>query len=505
MSPEPTGPSRDNCDHPSLTTGGIPIISPGADALATSTIEEESGRRIRFKRTDKHPARGRIPAGLKVLIVAAFMIALGYGLVAPVLPSYARSFNVGVAATTIVVSALATTRLLFAPGAGKLITSFGERPVYTWGMMIVSVSSFINAAAWDYWVLLASRAFAGIGSVMFTVSAMGLLVRLAPPNMRGRISGYYATAFLLGNILGPVLGGALSGLGMRLPFAIYGVALLVSGAIVWFMMPSSAAIEAGRLEAAHATERRSEAKPAGTGDAGPSAQNPAQDEASPIREDNDAVKVPPLTVLGALKFSNYRSALVTNFSVGWAILGVQSSIIPLLAAYLATGGDPAKGSEGTLLASAVMAVGSGANALTQTVSGRISDAIGRRIMIFSGLVLCSCAVAGIGFASAPWVLLALITVLGVGAALMTPSLQAAIADIIGAKRDGGQVLATFQMLSDFGMILGPLLAGMVADTWGFTPAFLLCGALLALAASTWLPFMKPSWPRELADPEYTGR
>ena len=130
------------------------------------------------------------------------MIALGYGLVAPVLPSFARSFNVGVAATTIVVSALAAMRLVFAPGAGKLISRFGERPIYTCGMVIVAVSSFVNAAAWDYWVLLASRAFAGIGSVMFTVSAMGLLVRLAPSHMRGRVSGYYATAFLLGNIMG---------------------------------------------------------------------------------------------------------------------------------------------------------------------------------------------------------------------------------------------------------------------------------------------------------------
>lgn len=37
---------------------------------------------------------------------------------------------------------------------------------------------------------------------MFTVSAMGLLVHLSPAHMRGRISGYYAAAFLLGNLLG---------------------------------------------------------------------------------------------------------------------------------------------------------------------------------------------------------------------------------------------------------------------------------------------------------------
>lgn len=123
----------------------------------------------------------RVPTGLKVLIVASFMIAVGFGLVAPVLPNYAQNFNATVTMATMVVSALAITRLLFAPTAGKIITRFGERPVYTIGMLIVSVTSFMIAFAWDYWVLLAARAAAGIGSVMFTVSAMGLLVRLSLP------------------------------------------------------------------------------------------------------------------------------------------------------------------------------------------------------------------------------------------------------------------------------------------------------------------------------------
>ena len=150
--PEPTTPERNNhCDHPSTTTGSLPIITPGADALGTATIEEETGRRIRFTRTRETVQGGKIPTGLKVLIAASFMIALGYGLVAPVLPSFARSFNVGVTATTIVVSALAAMRLAFAPSAGKLISRFGERPIYTCGMIIVAVSSFVNAAAWDYW------------------------------------------------------------------------------------------------------------------------------------------------------------------------------------------------------------------------------------------------------------------------------------------------------------------------------------------------------------------
>ena len=519
--PSNTG-STQQCtpDYMSAATGAIPIVSPGADAIASATIEDESGRRIQLTKADEAestppetPAKTRIPTGLKVLIAASFMIALGYGLVAPVLPSFARSFNVGVAATTIVVSALAAMRLVFAPGAGKLISRFGERPIYTCGMVIVAVSSFVNAAAWDYWVLLASRAFAGIGSVMFTVSAMGLLVRLAPSHMRGRVSGYYATAFLLGNIMGPVVGGALSGLGMRLPFALYGCSLLVAGAIVWFMLPPADQIDAEREAYSLPTQddvapsASSDADKPGTADA-PAADAPASVRNSASGQEPSQQKTPTpavMTVRQALKFTNYRSALFTNFTIGWAVLGIQSSLIPLLAAYLATGGDASKASEGTVLASTVMAVGSLANALTQTVSGRLSDSLGRRIMIFVGLLIAGTAISTIGISSAPWMLIALIVGMGAGAALITPSLQASVADVIGGKRDGAPVLATFQMHSDFGMILGPLLAGAVADTWGFTPAFILCGGLLLAASLTWLPFRTPRWPRELADENYTGK
>ena len=153
--PSNTG-STQQCtpDYMSAATGAIPIVSPGADAIASATIEDESGRRIQLTKADETkstlpetPAKTRIPTGLKVLIAASFMIALGYGLVAPVLPSFARSFNVGVAATTIVVSALAAMRLVFAPGAGKLISRFGERPIYTCGMVIVAVTGCCSLRA----------------------------------------------------------------------------------------------------------------------------------------------------------------------------------------------------------------------------------------------------------------------------------------------------------------------------------------------------------------------
>lgn len=444
----------------------------------------------------------RVPTGLKVLIAASFMIAVGFGLVAPVLPNYAQNFNATVTMATMVVSALAITRLIFAPSAGQMITRWGERPVYTIGMLIVSVTSFMIAFAWDYWVLLGSRAVAGIGSVMFTVSAMGLLVRLSPAHMRGRISGYYATAFLLGNLLGPVIASALAPFGMRAPFIVYGFSLLAAGLIVWFLMPSQAVLEAERdaiMEAAALAEGK------GTGVLPSAADSPAGAQAGASGGAAGKSDLPAMTVRDALKFSNYRSALVSNWAIGWSVFGVQSSIIPLAAAYLATGGDMSNSVAGTLLASLAMATNSFGNALTQTFSGRFSDRFGRRVMAFSGLLLAGSAVTFMGFAPVAWVFVSLTACLGIGAAFMGPSIQAAVSDVIGTRRSGGQVLAVYQMCSDFGMILGPLVAGLIADAWGFVPAFIISGLLLVAAAFTWAPFRKARWPKDIADADYTGR
>ena len=110
-----------------------------------------------------------------------------------------------------------------------------------------------------------------------------------------------------------------------------------------------------------------------------------------------------------------------------------------------------------------------------------------------------------GFAPVAWVFVSLTACLGIGAAFMGPSIQAAVSDVIGTRRSGGQVLAVYQMCSDFGMILGPLVAGMIADAWGFVPAFIMSGLLLVAAAFTWAPFRKARWPKDIADADYTGR
>ncbi|WP_300078922.1 MFS transporter, partial [Propioniciclava sp.] len=114
-------------------------------------------------------SRAQIPKEIWVLVAAALLIALGFGLVAPVLPQYAASFDVGVAAASAIVTVFAVTRLAFAPATGPLMARFGERWTYVAGLFVVALSSLGCAFAQGYWDLLFWRGLGGLGSVTFTV------------------------------------------------------------------------------------------------------------------------------------------------------------------------------------------------------------------------------------------------------------------------------------------------------------------------------------------------
>ena len=80
---------------------------------------------------------------------------------------------------------------------------------------------------------------------------------------------------------------------------------------------------------------------------------------------------------------------------------------------------------------------------------------------------------------------------------MSPQ-QAAVADIIGSKSRGGTAVATFQMMSDFGAILGSLAVGQIAEHLTFGAAFVISGVILLVAAVGWV-FAPETRPRPRAE------
>lgn len=415
-------------------------------------------------------ARMPLPREIKVLVIAAFLIAVGFGIVAPVLPQFAQSFNVSVTAAAIVVSAFAFTRLLFAPMSGTLVERMGERRTYIWGILIVAASSAACAFAQDYWQLLFFRAFGGIGSTMFTVAAMGLLVRVAPPEARGRISSLYAGSFLLGNIAGPAVGGLLAGFGLQLPFLVYAAALVIVAVLVAAFLPGGRSAT-GKSPATVLAE---------------TAESPevAVQEKAFTAAEAPTGKQQVLSVREAFGIPAYRAVLASSFANGWSAFGLRMALVPLFAAAALNAGPEVAG-----ISLAVFAVGTG---VALTFSGRLADTWGRKPMILAGLAVNGLAMGALGFTGSEFWFFLVSAIAGLGSGLMGPAQQAAVADVIGNDRSGGKVLAGFQMSSDLGAIIGPVAAGVLVDAFSYGPAFLMATAVALVAFLIWLPTREPN-------------
>ena len=382
------------------------------------------------------PVKEKLPSEVWVLIFCNVIIALGYGVVAPVLPQYARNFGVSISAATFVITAFALMRLVGAPPAGLLVQRLGERRVYVSGLLIVALSTGACAFAQTYWQLLAFRSLGGLGSAMFTVSSLGLMIRISPANARGRVSGMFTSAFLVGSVGGPVLGSLTVGFGLSMPFVIYGVALLIAAGVVLVVLrTSSLAVPNEQTEAA-------------------------------------------LSVRAALRNPAYRAALASNFATGWSAFGLRVALVPLFVVEVLHRGAGIAG-----LALATFAIG---NVSVVIVSGYLSDRVGRRIPLLIGLPVAAVTTVLVGFTTSLPLFLAAAFVTGAATGIFIAPQQAAVADIVGSKARGGTAVATFQMTSDFGAILGSLAVGQIAQYMSYGSAFAFSGAILLAAAVFWI-------------------
>ncbi|NUS42104.1 MAG: MFS transporter [Mycobacteriaceae bacterium] len=378
----------------------------------------------------------RLPREVWVLVAASFLIAIGFGLIGPALPEFAQSFDVGITAAAVVVSAFAFVRLLFAPVSGRLVSRFGERPIYLWGLSIVAASTVAAAFATDYVQLLLLRAAGGVGSTMFTVSAMGLLIRISPADLRGRAAGLWSTSFLLGGIAGPLLGSALVSVSLRAPFLAYGAALVVTTAFVWWQLRDSAL-------------------------------------AAPLSE----TQALELTLRAALRHPTYRAVLTASLASGWVVFGVRMSVVPLFVSSVLHRSATVTGLS--------MAVFAAANAAVLQLSGRFADRRGRKPAAVAGLTVLTAGTLLMAVSHDLPLFLTAVAVTGVGCGSFTPSQSAAVGDILGSTARGGTVLAAYQMMSDVGAVIGPFVAGTLAERFSYGVSLTVTAAVSALAAAAW--------------------
>lgn len=157
---------------------------------------------------------------LIVIYLCVALDAMGIGLVFPILPALVRDVSHGsnVAPFIGCMAALyAAMQFVCAPVLGALSDRLGRRPVLLLSLAGASINYLLLACAPSLALLFLGRAIAGLTSANMSV-ASAYITDISPEATRARRFGWFNAMFGAGFIVGPVLGGALGDLGVRLPF-----------------------------------------------------------------------------------------------------------------------------------------------------------------------------------------------------------------------------------------------------------------------------------------------
>ena len=139
--------------------------------------------------------------------------------------------------------------------------------------------------------------------------------------------------------------------------------------------------------------------------------------------------------------------------------------------------------------------------LLQLYTGALSDRIGRKFMIFSGMLIQALGIILIPISSSYWSWLASLVLLGFGTALVYPTLLAAISDVADPRWRASAV-GVYRLWRDLGYAVGAILSGILADFFGIGYAITYVGVLTLISGLIVVKFMRETLQHKKSDTQY---
>ncbi len=387
---------------------------------------------------DGDGARAGMKSPLAVIFLTVALDLVGFGMVVPLLPLYARQFGASATQIAFLFASYSLMQFFFAPLWGRLSDRIGRRPVLLTSIAGNVAALLVYGFAHSYAWLLAARLMAGICTANISV-ANAYVADVTTPQNRARGMGLIGAAFGVGFVVGPFVGGELSRFGANMPAFVAAGLSLVN--IVWatFFLPESLQPQARLPPKAGIWQMRWQALRSGT---------------------------LPNTVLGLiflqiLGFSMMEMALVLFARVR---LEVDAPHAGRLFAYVGI----------------VLALVQGG------LIGRLNKRFGEVVLVQGGLLA---IVAGLALVpltpQGSWVaLLGALTLLGGGQGLVSPALSSLLSRRAPVDAQGA-TLGVGQSLSSLARTLGPQMAGFAIDhgneNWPFWLGCLVVGGAFAWA------------------------
>ncbi|KRA45060.1 TCR/Tet family MFS transporter [Pseudoxanthomonas sp. Root630] len=204
------------------------------------------------------PAHAGRRAALVFIFVTVLIDILSFGVIIPVLPDLVKQFTGGDAARAAIWVGIFGTvfyaiQFISSPVQGALSDRFGRRPVILLSCLGLAADFVLMAVAGTLPLLLLARVFSGVFSASFT-TANAYIADVTPPERRAQAFGMIGAAFGVGFVIGPLIGGALGDIDLRLPFWFSAGLAMLNFLYGWFVLPESLAPEkrTSRIDWKHA-------------------------------------------------------------------------------------------------------------------------------------------------------------------------------------------------------------------------------------------------------------
>lgn len=187
-----------------------------------------------------HPRRR---AAVALIYITVVLDMLGFGIIIPVLPHLVEQLaggGVSNAAWWVGVfgTVFAFVQFVFSPVQGALADRFGRRPVILISNAGLAINFVLLAVAPTLWMLFVARVLLGMTAASFT-AANAYIADITPKEKRSAAFGILGSAFGVGFIIGPALGGVLGDINLRLPFWVAAVLAGCNFLYGLFVLPES--------------------------------------------------------------------------------------------------------------------------------------------------------------------------------------------------------------------------------------------------------------------------
>ena len=352
----------------------------------------------------------------------------------PVLPRFAQDLGASPELLGLIVAASTITGVFVKFPAGALSDVIGRRRMLVLGALFFAGPPFLYPLVQSPATLLLLRFLHGFVTAIFSPVASAYVARLAEEG-RGEKLGWFASMGDMGGTVGPLLGGLV-----LYATASYSMTYLLVG--VLGVLPLFLALT-------------------------------LPDDPGPTERQNGHAGWLHLKA-GVLEVLSNRPVLVASSIEAGMYVG-YGALLGFLPPYAKAAG--LNDAEIGIILGGQLATTMAA----KPIGGRLSDRLGRKPLILIGLPLCAAILPLIVLTERFALLFVLSAFFGLGVALVTPSTTALVADLAKVGRIGS-AMGVFGTIWDFGEASGPILAGFLIASVGYSQAFAVIASLIAFTA-----------------------